>query len=67
MAYQFQNNPLIWNFSPLLCSDPEQLKKELNELVTAIEEHFFQPQKYNLQAKAEWNIPALGTITFTYD
>lgn len=40
-------------FPPLFCSDPEQLKKELNELVTAIEEHFFQPQKYNLQAKAE--------------
>nr|XP_025853345.1 phosphoglucomutase-2 [Vulpes vulpes] len=34
-------------------SDPEQLKKELNELVSAIEEHFFQPQKYNLQPKAE--------------
>ncbi|GAB5570888.1 glucose 1 [Prionailurus iriomotensis] len=33
--------------------DPEQLKKELNELVSAIEEHFFQPQKYNLQPKAE--------------
>lgn len=34
-------------------SDPEQLKKELNELVSAIEEHFFQPQKYNLQPKAD--------------
>ncbi|XP_004706406.3 phosphoglucomutase-2, partial [Echinops telfairi] len=34
-------------------SDPEQLKKELNELVSAIEEHFFQPQKYDLQPKAE--------------
>ncbi|XP_069350576.1 phosphopentomutase [Eulemur rufifrons] len=34
-------------------SDPEQLKKELNELVSAIEVHFFQPQKYNLQPKAE--------------
>ncbi|MBZ3872819.1 Phosphoglucomutase-2 [Sciurus carolinensis] len=34
-------------------SDPEQLKKELNELVNAIEENFFQPQKYNLQPKAE--------------
>ncbi|KAB1282800.1 Phosphoglucomutase-2 [Camelus dromedarius] len=34
-------------------SDPEQLKRELNELVSAIEEHFFQPQKYNLQPKGE--------------
>ncbi|OWK06921.1 PGM2, partial [Cervus elaphus hippelaphus] len=34
-------------------SDPEQLKKELDELVSAIEEHFFQPQKYNLQPKGE--------------
>uniref|UniRef100_A0A8C2VJK1 Phosphoglucomutase 2 n=2 Tax=Chinchilla lanigera TaxID=34839 RepID=A0A8C2VJK1_CHILA len=34
-------------------SDPEQLKKELDELVNAIEEHFFQPQKYNLQPKSE--------------
>ncbi|XP_058526203.1 phosphopentomutase isoform X1 [Ochotona princeps] len=34
-------------------SDPEQLKRQLNELVNAIEEHFFQPQKYNLQPKAE--------------
>uniref|UniRef100_A0A2K6GAR1 Phosphoglucomutase 2 n=1 Tax=Propithecus coquereli TaxID=379532 RepID=A0A2K6GAR1_PROCO len=34
-------------------SDPEQLKKELNELVNAIEVHFFQPQKYKLQPKAE--------------
>uniref|UniRef100_A0A8C2NUA9 Phosphoglucomutase 2 n=1 Tax=Capra hircus TaxID=9925 RepID=A0A8C2NUA9_CAPHI len=34
-------------------SDPEQLKKELEELVSAIEEHFFQPQKYNLQPKGE--------------
>ncbi|EDL37709.1 phosphoglucomutase 1, isoform CRA_a, partial [Mus musculus] len=33
--------------------DPEHLKKELDELVGAIEEHFFQPQKYNLQPKAE--------------
>lgn len=47
------NNSLIGNFSPLLCSDPEQLKKELHELVSALEEHFFQPQKYNLQPKAE--------------
>lgn len=48
------NNPLTWNFfSPLFCSDPDQLKKELNELVSAIEEHFFQPQKYNLQPKGE--------------
>lgn len=48
--------------SPLFSSDPEQLKKELNELVSAIEEHFFQPQKYNLQPKAEWNISALDII-----
>ncbi|XP_019491543.1 PREDICTED: phosphoglucomutase-2 [Hipposideros armiger] len=34
-------------------SDPEQLKKQLQEVVSAIEEHFFQPQKYNLQPKAE--------------
>ncbi|GAB1289670.1 Phosphoglucomutase-2 [Apodemus speciosus] len=41
--------PDTW-VSPL---DPEQLKRELDELVGAIEEHFFQPQKYNLQSKAE--------------
>ncbi|ELK06427.1 phosphoglucomutase-2 [Pteropus alecto] len=34
-------------------SDPEQLKKELQELVSAIEEYFFQPQKYNLQPKEQ--------------
>ncbi|KAH0507023.1 Phosphoglucomutase-2 [Microtus ochrogaster] len=34
-------------------SDLEQLKKQLDELVSAIEEHFFQPQKYNLQPSAE--------------
>ncbi|XP_006876270.1 PREDICTED: phosphoglucomutase-2-like [Chrysochloris asiatica] len=34
-------------------SDPGHLKKELDELVSAIEEHFFQPQKYNLQPKAD--------------
>lgn len=54
-------------FFPLFSSDPEQLKKELNELVSAIEECFFQPQKYNLQPKAEWNIPALGVIPVTHN
>uniref|UniRef100_A0A8C8S2E0 Phosphoglucomutase 2 n=1 Tax=Pelusios castaneus TaxID=367368 RepID=A0A8C8S2E0_9SAUR len=34
-------------------SDPEQLKKELDELVSAIEECFFQPEKNKLQPKAE--------------
>ncbi|CAH7451324.1 phosphopentomutase [Phodopus roborovskii] len=34
-------------------SDLEQLKKELDDLVSAIEENFFQPQKYNLQPKSE--------------
>ncbi|XP_034627769.1 phosphoglucomutase-2 isoform X1 [Trachemys scripta elegans] len=34
-------------------SDPEQLKKELDELVSAIEEYFFQPEKNKLQPKAE--------------
>uniref|UniRef100_A0A7M4ECV3 Phosphoglucomutase 2 n=2 Tax=Crocodylus porosus TaxID=8502 RepID=A0A7M4ECV3_CROPO len=38
-------------------SDLEQLKKELEELVNAIEKHFFQPEKNKLQAKAE--IPLL--------
>uniref|UniRef100_A0A2K5SA21 Phosphoglucomutase 2 n=1 Tax=Cebus imitator TaxID=2715852 RepID=A0A2K5SA21_CEBIM len=47
-------------------SDPKQLKKELNELVSAIEEHFFQPQKYNLQPKGDQNTLALGILAFTY-
>ncbi|KAG6930056.1 phosphoglucomutase 2, partial [Chelydra serpentina] len=34
-------------------SDPGQLKKELDELVSAIEEFFFQPEKNKLQPKAE--------------
>lgn len=34
-------------------SDFEQLKKELDALAEAIEEHFFQPKKNNLQAKTE--------------
>ncbi|KAM7168441.1 phosphopentomutase isoform 2-T2 [Macrochelys suwanniensis] len=34
-------------------SDPGQLKKELDELVSAIEECFFQPEKNKLQPKAE--------------
>ncbi|XP_028902350.1 phosphoglucomutase-2 [Ornithorhynchus anatinus] len=34
-------------------SDPELLKKELNDLADAIEKHFFQPEKNNLQPKAE--------------
>ncbi|XP_074848691.1 phosphopentomutase [Carettochelys insculpta] len=34
-------------------SDPDQLKKELDELASAIEEYFFQPQKNKLQPKAE--------------
>uniref|UniRef100_A0A8D1QAS0 Phosphoglucomutase-2 n=1 Tax=Sus scrofa TaxID=9823 RepID=A0A8D1QAS0_PIG len=32
-------------------SDPEQLKKELNELFSAIKEHFLQPEKYNMKPK----------------
>lgn len=34
-------------------SDVEQLKKELDELVNALEKHFFQPEKNNLQRKTE--------------
>ncbi|TFK14837.1 T-cell leukemia homeobox protein 3 [Platysternon megacephalum] len=34
-------------------SDPYQLKKELDELVSAIEEYFFQPEKNKLKPKAE--------------
>lgn len=34
-------------------SDYDQLKKELNDLADAIEEHFFQPEKNKLQPKAE--------------
>ncbi|XP_006129599.2 phosphopentomutase isoform X2 [Pelodiscus sinensis] len=34
-------------------SDPDQLKNELDELVSAIEEYFFQPKKYKLQPKTE--------------
>ncbi|CAM5109177.1 unnamed protein product [Eretmochelys imbricata] len=34
-------------------SDPDQLKEELGELVSAIEEYFFQPEKNKLQPKAE--------------
>ncbi|XP_020847659.1 phosphopentomutase [Phascolarctos cinereus] len=34
-------------------SDHEQLKKELNDLVSAIEEYFFQPEKNKLQPKSE--------------
>nr|XP_033803481.1 phosphoglucomutase-2 [Geotrypetes seraphini] len=34
-------------------SDFEQLKKELDELASAIEEYFFQPEKNKLQPKAE--------------
>ncbi|XP_051820532.1 phosphopentomutase [Antechinus flavipes] len=34
-------------------SDHEQLKKELDDLVSAIEEHFFQPEKNKLQPKSE--------------
>ncbi|XP_029445388.1 phosphoglucomutase-2 isoform X2 [Rhinatrema bivittatum] len=34
-------------------SDFERLKKELDELASAIEEHFFQPEKNKLQPKAE--------------
>jgi hypothetical protein len=45
--------PLIRVSLLIFFSDPEHLKKELDELVGAIEEHFFQPQKYNLQPKAE--------------
>uniref|UniRef100_A0A2K5CK76 Alpha-D-phosphohexomutase alpha/beta/alpha domain-containing protein n=1 Tax=Aotus nancymaae TaxID=37293 RepID=A0A2K5CK76_AOTNA len=52
--------------SPPGNSNPEQLKKERNELVSAIEEHFFQPQKYNLQSKGDQNTPALGILAFTY-
>lgn len=37
----------------LFLSDVEQLKKELDELVNALEEHFFQPEKNNLQRKTE--------------
>ncbi|NXS08529.1 PGM2 protein, partial [Neodrepanis coruscans] len=34
-------------------SDVEQLKKELDELVNALEKHFFQPEKNKLQRKTE--------------
>lgn len=34
-------------------SDYNQLKKELNDLADAIEEHFFQPEKNKLQRKAD--------------
>ncbi|XP_072476557.1 phosphopentomutase isoform X2 [Notamacropus eugenii] len=34
-------------------SDHEQLKKELDDLVSAIEEYFFQPEKNKLQPKSE--------------
>nr|XP_056711292.1 phosphopentomutase [Euleptes europaea] len=34
-------------------SDFEKLKKELDELVSAIEKHFFEPEKNKLQAKPE--------------
>ncbi|XP_043918079.1 phosphoglucomutase-2 [Protopterus annectens] len=34
-------------------SDPEQLKKELQELVSAIEEHFFEPGKNKLVRKSD--------------
>ncbi|XP_073502309.1 phosphopentomutase isoform X2 [Phyllobates terribilis] len=34
-------------------SDYNQLKKELNDLADAIEEHFFQPEKNKLQMKTE--------------
>lgn len=37
----------------LFLSDVEQLKKELDELVNALEKHFFQPEKNNLQRKTE--------------
>jgi len=37
----------------LFHSDVEQLKKELDELVSALEKHFFQPEKNNLQRKTE--------------
>jgi len=37
----------------LFLSDVEQLKKELDELVSALEKHFFQPEKNNLQRKTE--------------
>lgn len=37
----------------LFFSDVEQLKKELDELVNALEKHFFQPEKNNLQRKTE--------------
>ncbi|XP_043829378.1 phosphoglucomutase-2 [Dromiciops gliroides] len=34
-------------------SDDEQLKKELDDLVSSIEEYFFQPEKNKLQPKSE--------------
>lgn len=37
----------------LFSSDVEQLKKELDELVNALEKHFFQPEKNKLQRKTE--------------
>lgn len=40
-------------FVPPGNSDFEQLKKELDALAEAIEEHYFQPKKNNLQAKTE--------------
>lgn len=40
----------VWISFP---SDVEQLKKELDELVTALEKHFFQPEKNKLQRKTE--------------
>lgn len=47
----------LWQFSVfvwiLFLSDVERLKKELDELVNALEKHFFQPEKNNLQRKTE--------------
>lgn len=52
----FLATPLWHVFSSvwiLFHSDIEQLKKELDELVSALEKHFFQPEKNNLQRKTE--------------
>lgn len=50
MITSFILSPLsLWSFN----SDVTQLKKELDELVDAIIENFFEPEKNKLQPKAD--------------